>query len=47
LAADVLVQRAAASGEPWRSFFSPPGLLAELKAMGFAGCEDLGAEDIN
>jgi methyltransferase (TIGR00027 family) len=46
-AADVLMQRAAASGEPWRSFFSPPVLLAELKAMGFARCDDFGAEAIN
>jgi methyltransferase (TIGR00027 family) len=44
---ELLMQRAAASGEPWRSFFDPPALSGKLKALGFSACADLGATQIN
>jgi methyltransferase (TIGR00027 family) len=34
-------------GEPWRSFLEPGPLRAELRDIGFADVEDLGADDIN
>jgi methyltransferase (TIGR00027 family) len=40
-------RRVAAAGEPFRLFFAPQKLAAELKQSGFAGLEDLGREAIN
>jgi methyltransferase (TIGR00027 family) len=39
--------RVAAAGEPWRSFFVPAQLDAELAALGFTRREDLGPEQLN
>jgi methyltransferase (TIGR00027 family) len=42
-----LMRRVASVGEPWKGFFEPAALLAELQALGFAETEDLGSEAIN
>jgi methyltransferase (TIGR00027 family) len=39
--------RVAAAGEPWRSFFTPAQIDAELAALGFTQREDLGPEELN
>ena len=44
---DALAARVAASGEPFQTFFDPAELTTELRRMGFASFEDLGAEEIN
>ncbi|MFE5284964.1 class I SAM-dependent methyltransferase [Nocardia sp. NPDC056611] len=38
--------RAAAVGEPWLSYFTPDGLAAQLRAMGFTDVEDHSATDL-
>ncbi|MFF0632186.1 class I SAM-dependent methyltransferase [Nocardia sp. NPDC004151] len=38
--------RAAAVGEPWRSYFTPDDLAAQLRAMGFTDVEDHSATDL-
>ena len=43
----VMMQRVAAAGEPFRTFFEPPALIARLTKMGFHEIEDLGADEIN
>jgi methyltransferase (TIGR00027 family) len=40
-------RRVAAAGEPFRLFFPPQKIAAELKQSGFADLEDLGREAIN
>jgi len=45
LALYVLSQRVAAAGEPFQLFFRPSGLVEELKALGFARTEILGAQE--
>jgi methyltransferase (TIGR00027 family) len=47
LALDALSGRVSASGEPFRSFFSPADLRRELEQAGFRGIEDLGASELN
>jgi methyltransferase (TIGR00027 family) len=47
LALDALSSRVGAFGEPFRSFFAPGELRAELESMGFREFEDLGASEIN
>lgn len=42
-----LMRRVAAAGEPWRSFFDPPGLARELRGLGFRQLEDLGPAELN
>lgn len=42
-----LAQRVALVGEPWRTFFDPPRLSADLRAMGFVDVEDLGPDELN
>jgi methyltransferase (TIGR00027 family) len=42
-----MMQRVAAAGEPFVTFFEPGALRARLLGMGFHGIEDLGAGDIN
>jgi methyltransferase (TIGR00027 family) len=42
-----LLKRVAAAGEPWKSFFEPRALAAELRALGLAELEDLGPEELN
>lgn len=44
---DALASRVAAAGEPFVGFFDPKELARELRKMGFAQIEDLGADDIN
>jgi methyltransferase (TIGR00027 family) len=43
----VLMQRVAAEGEPWRTFFAPADVQAELTHLGFATIRDFGPEEIN
>jgi methyltransferase (TIGR00027 family) len=43
----LMLRRFAAVGEPWRTFFDPPQLHAELKSLGFATVQDFGADEIN
>jgi methyltransferase (TIGR00027 family) len=47
MAMRMMMQRVAAAGEPFRTFFEPAELAARLQGMGFHGIEDLGAEEIN
>jgi len=42
-----LMRRVAALGEPFRSFFAPQALSAELAALGFTHIENLGAAELN
>lgn len=44
---DALASRVAAAGEPFVGFFDPVELARDLKLMGFAHIEDLGADEIN
>ncbi len=44
---DDLSKRVAKAGEPWRTFFDPSTLAAEMKAFGFAEAIDLGPDEIN
>lgn len=37
----------AAAGEPWKAFFDPAALTAELRALGFAHTEGLGPAELN
>ena len=37
----------AAIGEPWKTFFDPQALSAELTALGFTQLEDLGPDELN
>lgn len=47
MAMRMMMQRVAAAGEPFRTFFEPAELAARLQGMGFHGIEDLGADEIN
>jgi methyltransferase (TIGR00027 family) len=47
LAFDYLSRRVAAAGEPFRTFFEPAALAAELRRIGFSWMEDLGETEIN
>ena len=42
-----LARRVAAAGEPFRTFFEPEPLAADLRALGFREIEDLSPEAIN
>jgi methyltransferase (TIGR00027 family) len=42
-----IAKRVAAVGEPWKTFFDPPTLLADLRRLGFTSAEDFGAEALN
>jgi methyltransferase (TIGR00027 family) len=42
-----MMQRVAAAGEPFVTFFEPDALKARLLGLGFHGIEDLGADEIN
>ncbi len=42
-----VMQAVAAAGEPWRTFFDPAALAAELTALGFVELEELGPEELN
>ena len=43
----MMMQRVAAAGEPFRTFFESAALIARLKDLGFRGIEDLGADELN
>jgi methyltransferase (TIGR00027 family) len=42
-----MAKRVAALGEPWKTFFDPPALMADLRRSGFTLAEDFGAEALN
>src|SRR5438270_3203980 len=42
-----MAKRVAALGEPWKTFFEPAALLADLLRLGFTSAEDFGAEPLN
>jgi methyltransferase (TIGR00027 family) len=42
-----VMRRVAAAGEPWKSFFDPPALARELRALGLRQLEDLGPAELN
>ena len=44
---DALAARVAAAGEPFRLFFEPHKIAAQLRALGFGHVEDLGSEELN
>jgi methyltransferase (TIGR00027 family) len=44
---DVLADRVAAIGEPWRTFFDPAAIGPYLRNIGFSGVDDLGPDDVN
>jgi methyltransferase (TIGR00027 family) len=47
LGARALMSRVAAIGEPWKTFFEPGELAAELRTLGFGHTQDLGAGELN
>ena len=47
LAIRALLRRVAAAGEPWKTFFEPRELAAELHDLGFRELADLGSEELN
>lgn len=47
IAHDVMANRVAAAGEPFRTFFDPADLSVRLRALGFTSVEDLHADDLN
>jgi O-methyltransferase involved in polyketide biosynthesis len=47
VAFDALSTRVAAAGEPFRIFFTPPELEAEIHHAGFQRCEQVGSEKLN
>jgi methyltransferase (TIGR00027 family) len=42
-----MAKRVAALGEPWKTFFDPATLIADLRRAGFTSAEDFGAEALN
>lgn len=44
---NLLAYRLAFAGEPWKSFFEPGSLIANLKTIGFTQIEDNGPKEIN
>ena len=44
---EALARRVAAAGEPFQTFFDPPGLMADLRAQGFVQIEDLDGKTLN
>ncbi|HKD55398.1 MAG TPA: class I SAM-dependent methyltransferase [Steroidobacteraceae bacterium] len=42
-----ILQRVAAIGEPWKTFFDPQSFTDELRSLGFAHIEDLGGDELN
>ncbi len=47
LALDALSARVARAGEPFRLFFTPSALRADLARLGFGNIEDLSSDEIN
>jgi methyltransferase (TIGR00027 family) len=44
---DDAARRVASGGEPWLTYFDPPTLTRELRALGFTRVEDLGPDEIH
>jgi O-methyltransferase involved in polyketide biosynthesis len=44
---DDVARRAAERGEPWLTYFEPPALARDLRAIGFTQIEDLGPDEIH
>jgi methyltransferase (TIGR00027 family) len=44
---NAMASRVAAIGEPWKTFFDPSTLLADLRRLGFTSAEDFGADALN
>jgi len=44
---NAMASRVAAIGEPWKTFFDPADLIADLRRLGFTSAEDFGAEALN
>ncbi len=44
---EAIVNRAVMAGAPWKTFFEPSSLVAELLAMRFSQVKDMGPEEIN
>jgi O-methyltransferase involved in polyketide biosynthesis len=44
---EAMAAQVAAAGEPFRGFFEPGSLTAELRAMGFHEVHDLGPDELN
>ena len=42
-----MAKRVAALGEPWKTYFDPASLLADLRRAGFTSAEDFGSEALN
>ncbi len=42
-----MAKRVAAVGEPWKTFFDPPSLLADLHRAGFTSAEDFDGDALN
>ncbi|WP_044559097.1 SAM-dependent methyltransferase [Azospirillum sp. B4] len=42
-----MADRAAAEGEPWRTFFTPDALATDLRGLGFDPVEDVGSVELN
>jgi methyltransferase (TIGR00027 family) len=44
---NAMASRVAAIGEPWRTFFDPTALIADLRRLGFTSAGDFGTEVLN
>jgi len=44
---NAMASRVAAIGDPWKTFFDPADLIADLRRLGFTSAEDFGAEALN
>jgi O-methyltransferase involved in polyketide biosynthesis len=44
---DAMARRVARAGEPFRLFFEPADLAAELRGLGFTTLDDLSGDDLN
>ncbi|MDG3443173.1 class I SAM-dependent methyltransferase [Nitrospirillum amazonense] len=42
-----IADRAAAEGEPWRTFFTPDALAEDLRGLGFGAVVDVGPAELN
>jgi methyltransferase (TIGR00027 family) len=42
-----ILQRVAAIGEPWKTFFDPATFTGELQSLGFGHVEDFGGDELN
>jgi len=42
-----MAKRVAAVGEPWKTFFDPKALMADLHRLGFTSAEDFDGDALN